>query len=314
MSIKKIVTSSIVLFILLLLCLIPNPEEKNLPIKTTIQYVNQDIKTHTIYLLDNHNYLSKTSIKVTEEKTESLAHELLETMIMEGKNSDQIPSGFRAILPNDTKINAISFQGDTLKIDLSKEFLEVSKELEEKVIEAIVYTMTSIEEVNYLLLYQDGKLLTFLPQNKITLPSTLNRDIGINKDYHLTSTKDIQSTTIYYLHKYNDDFFYTPITTISNDSREKIEIIIDELGSSIPKENLMSFLNSNAHLLSYAIEDEKMIVCFDDSIFNDLESKDILEEVLYTISLSIYDNYEVEEVIFEVEEEEIAKTDLKSLE
>ena len=37
---------------------------------------------------------------------------------------------------------------------------------------------------------------------------------------------------------------------------------------------------------------------FNDYIFNDYEDKKILEEVIYTISLSIYDNYNVREVSF----------------
>ena len=76
----------------------------------------------------------------------------------------------------------------------------------------------------------------------------------------------------------------------------------------------MSFLNSNTNLVDFKIQDKKMTVCFNENIFNDFDKKDILEEVLYTISLSIYDNYNVEEVIFEVNNQEIAKTTIKSLE
>ena len=42
--------------------------------------------------------------------------------------------------------------------------------------------------------------------------------------------------------------------------------------------------------------------------------KDILEEVIYTISMSINDNYEVKTVVFNVENEEIHKSVLKSIE
>ncbi len=186
--------------------------------------------------------------------------------------------------------------------------------MEEKTLEALVYTLTSIQNVNYIILYLDGKILTQLPQSKINLPSTLNRQIGINKKYELTSTKNITSTTVFYVHKYNDNYFYTPITTVHNDQREKIEIIIDELSSSKTQNHLMSFLNSNTNLVDFKIQDKKMTVCFNENIFNDFDKKDILEEVLYTISLSIYDNYNVEEVIFEVNNQEIAKTTIKSLE
>lgn len=314
MSVKKIITSSIVLMIVFLIYMIPTSSKKDTEIPSAIEYVNVNVKTHTIYLLDNNNYISKTSVRVSSLDTEKLAQELIQTMIQEGKNSDQIPSGFRPFINSNTKINSISFSKDTLKVDLSKDFLSTTKELEEKTVEALVYTLTSIENVQYVILYIDGKILTNLPLNNITLPSTLNRDIGINKNYDLKNNKNITSTTVYYVHKYNDDYYYTPVTTISNDEREKIEIIIDELSSTMPKKNLMSFLNSKTNLTDFKIKDKKMEVCFSENIFNDFDKKDILEEVLYTISLSIYDNYDVEEVIFQVNNQEIAKTTVKSLE
>ena len=40
----------------------------------------------------------------------------------------------------------------------------------------------------------------------------------------------------------------------------------------------------------------------------------ILEEVIYTICLSIGDNYDVEEVSFTVEDEEIYKSVIKTIE
>lgn len=314
MSIKKIITSSIVLMIVFLIYIIPTPSKKETKIPTIIEYVNVDVKTHTIYLLDNNNYISKTSIRITSTKTEEIARELIELMTQEGKNSDQIPSGFQPLINSNTKINSISLTKDTLKVDLSKDFLTTSKDLEEKTLESLVYTLTSIDGVNYVILYIDGKILTKLPQNNINLPSTLNRDIGINKNYQLKNTKNITATTVYYIHEYNNDYYYTPVTTINNDEREKIEIIIDELGSTVKQNHLMSFLNNKTSVVDYKIQNKKMNVCFNENIFNDFDKKDILEEVLYTISLSIYDNYDVEEIIFEVNNQEITKTTLKSLE
>ena len=53
---------------------------------------------------------------------------------------------------------------------------------------------------------------------------------------------------------------------------------------------------------------------FDESIYNDKNSNNILEEVIYTISLSANDNYDVEEVVFLVNDAEIYKKSLKTLE
>ena len=53
---------------------------------------------------------------------------------------------------------------------------------------------------------------------------------------------------------------------------------------------------------------------FNSYIFNDIDEKNILEEVIYTICLSIGDNYDVEEVSFTVEDEEIYKSVIKTIE
>ena len=51
---------------------------------------------------------------------------------------------------------------------------------------------------------------------------------------------------------------------------------------------------------------------FNQYIFNDLGTKNILEEVIYTISLSVEANYNVKEVSFEVNNEEIYKSVTKN--
>jgi spore germination protein GerM len=161
----------------------------------------------------------------------------------------------------------------------------------------------------------NGEILTKLPQSKITLPSTLDRSIGINKEYNLTSPKNISKTTIYYISKFNDDMYYVPVTKVNNDTRSKIEIIIDELSSTnVYKSNLMSYLNSNTEIISVNETENELVINFNSAILGDINTKDILEEVIYTISMSVNDNYDVKNVILSVENKEIHKSVLKSIE
>jgi hypothetical protein len=76
----------------------------------------------------------------------------------------------------------------------------------------------------------------------------------------------------------------------------------------------MSFLNSNVDLLDYEVKDGNMILKFNDYILDDIDSNKILEEVKYSISLSVKDNYIVDNVIFMVGDVEIAKSVIKTLE
>lgn len=311
--IRKIIVSSCALFALLLLYLVPDNETK-LKVNENLEYTKPDITTSSIYLLDDYNYLGKTEIVTNSTNTEDKIKELLNALISGGSLENRIPNGFRSILPSDTKILSVKYEEGLAKIDFSKELLDIDISLEEKMIEAIIYTVTSIDEVEKIIIYVEGNILTKLPKSKINLPSTLDRDFGINKVYDFTKTDNINQITIYYLNKNNDDFYYVPVTKYLNDDREKIKIIIDELTSyNTYNTNLMSYLNSNTELL--AIEEQPSILelTFNSYIFSDVTEKEILEEVIYTICLSVKDNYNVEEIVIKNEEEPILNTVLKEL-
>lgn len=308
MYLKKILVSLVALFAFFLIYFIPNKKSDVFKINQELEYVNKEIKTHEIYLLDKNNYLAKTEIPISSNDIEEIAKELLTALIDGESMEDKIPNGFKAIIPSNTKILNIEYKDNLIKINFSDQLFDSNIEMEEKIIEGIVYTLTSIENVDKVIILINGKILTKLPLSNITLPSSLDRSFGINKEYNISSNKNISKTTIYYINKYNDLEYYVPVTKINNDSRDKIEIIIDELSSNnLYKTNLMSFLNSNTKVLSVNEQDNVLTVDFNEYIFNDINTKDILEEVIYTINLSIKDNYDVKEVIFTSNNEEIYK-------
>ena len=308
---KNIIISSIILLLITILSIIPNNKNNN--IEEKVSYVNYELNTQEVYLLDNNNYLNRVKIG-THNTNEELVNELIEILTCSSNSSDKIPDGFKCILNSNTKINSISIKDNLIKIDFNKYLLDTSKELEEKTIESIVYTLTNIDNIDKIIILIDGNMLTKLPQNNITLPSTLSRDFGINKKYQLTSTKNINKTTIYYINKLNNKNYYTPITLVNNDTREKIEIIIDELSNKFTNNNFNSYLNNNTKVLNSYIKDNTMHVNFNENILSGLNNNDIIEEVIYTISLSINDNYDIKNVFFDVNSKEIAKTAIKSLE
>lgn len=312
--IKKIIIASSALFALLLICLIPK-EEKTLNVKQELEYVDKSANKSEIFLLDVNNYLARTSVALTSTDITGKAKEILNTLIAGSSGESKIPNGFRGILPSETKILIVEYEDNVLKINLSSELLDVKENMEEKIIEAIVYNLTSIDGVDKIMLFVDGNILTKLPQTGINLPTTLDRSFGINKEYDINSTKNITNVTVYYVNKYNGNEYYVPVTKYVNDDREKIQIIVDELTSSpIYSSNLMSYLNSNTKLLEISESIDSLDLVFNSYIFSDVDEKEILEEVIYTISLSVKDNYDVKEVSFTVNDEEICKSTLKTIE
>lgn len=308
-SIRKIILSSLALFAMLLIYIIP-ANEQQLDIKEELEYVNTEVESSPIFLMDQNSYIALTSVAVNDTSIENKAKQLIKVLTIGGMDS-KIPSGFSAIIPPDTEVLSLNYEKGLIKVDFSKDLLNVSEKLEEKMVEAIVYTLTSIENVDKVIIYIEGDILTKLPKTKINLPSTLDRSFGINKEFDLTSTKDITDVTIYYINQISDNYYYVPVTKYINDSRDKADIIIDELSSNFDfNKNLMSFLNEGTKLVSSEIKDGQMQLNFNEDILNSSVSEDIAKETLDMLSLSIGANYDVKEVVFNVGDKELYKTNV----
>ncbi|MBQ1813213.1 MAG: GerMN domain-containing protein [Bacilli bacterium] len=313
-TMKRIAIATILLFICFLFVLFPKNEDKISLKGESVEYTNTN-STHEIFMVNKDNYVARTNVLVNENDIEKKVREILEYLIIDGKKESGVPNGFRSIIPSGTEIKSIKLVDGLLKINFSKEILEISKELEEKMLESIVYSLTSINGVKGILIYVEDELLTVLPKTKTNLPSILTRDIGINKEYDITDTKNITKTTIYYVSKNNDSYYYVPVTKVNNSNKDKVKVIVDELSSGpIYEDNLMSFMNLNTKLENYELKDDKMYLTFNEYILDNLEEKNILEEVIYSIGLSVMDNYKVKDVVFLINGEEIVKSVVKTLE
>lgn len=316
MSIRKIKVASFTLLILLVIYFIPTKNNQELELKNdSIEYVYPN-NLAVIYLLDSNDYVARTLITSCNCEVKDKAKDLLEGLIIDGKKSNIIPNGFRSLIPSGTSINDINLENKILTIDFSKELLEVKNEYEEKMIESIIFTLTNIEGIDKVIIKVDGIVLDKLPYSKKILPTMLDKDYGINKNYELVSINDIDSYTLYYVNSYNDNYYYVPVTKyVNNNEQDKIKVIIEELSTSpVYESSLMSFLNVSTKLLNYEIIDNTLKLNFNNMILEDVTSNNILEEVIYTIGLSMNDNLDIEEVVFMVDNEEIYKFLTKTIE
>lgn len=315
MSIKKILVSSTAIILLLIIYLIPD-NKKDIDLKNSSIEYNYNNVVGTIYLVDSNDYVARTTIPTCKCDDVALAKDLVEGLIIGGAKNNIIPNGFRSILPPDVVVKDINLKDKVLTIDFSKELLEINKNDEEKAIESLVYTLTSINGIDKIIIKVEGEVLNKLPNSKNNLPTVLDKSYGINKTYELSNLNNILSYTTYYTSSYNNNKYYVPVTKYVNSKESDIvKVIIKELGSSpIYETNLMSYLNTNATLNNYELAGSNLILNFNVQLLNDIDKKNILEEVIYTISLSmdnIYDNLET--VSFQVNNEEISTVNIKDI-
>lgn len=298
-ALRKIIITTFSLLTVFAICIIPNSlnsKDNFLDTKIDLEYVN-NLGTNEIYLLGPNKYLVKTNVLLETDNMNTKIRSILDYLTIQ--KSDKLPTGLSGIIPMNTKVNNVEIKESIVTIDFSKELLDVKEELEERLIEAITYSIINIDGVEAITIKVDGNLLTELPKTKKKLPELLNRNFGINKVFDIDNLNSIQKVTLYYLDKISNQNYYVPVTKYLNDDREKINIIIDNLSSNyIYESSLVSLLNQNTELINYEIEDEIMTLNFNNSIFT---HDKILEEVTYTIKESVCSTYPVKSVILEVE-------------
>ena len=292
-SLRRIMVATLALFILLIIYFFPTTT----PIEESLSYIEKE--EIPIFLVDSLEYIARTSIVKNSESTEELILEVIASLTIGSEKSNYIRDGFKGIIPENTKVLDISLEDNILTINFSKEFSNVSLESEEKMLEALVYSLLEIPDVKKISILVEGEKLKNLPNSKKKLPEFLDRSFGINKIYNLDSIKDTSKTTIYYLSKYNDYYYYVPVTKITNDTTEKAEIIIKELKSTpIYHTNLISYLAASTNITNYEILENSISLSFDNHLLANLNDEDMLEEVKYSIALSMRDSYGVDEVLF----------------
>ena len=293
-TINKICVTSVSLFLILMFYLVPSTPESEVKIDKSIG----DKKEVVVYLMDKDYYLGRMIEYASYDNIVDLVNKKLDILI---NGSDELNS-FSPIIPKNTKVNSIKVDKNNIYIDFSKDILNVSKYNEELMIESIIYTITDINGIDNIYLSINKEPLKILPKSNKEIPYPLNRGYGINKKYDLDSLNNITKTTVYFNKSYDDIEYLVPITKVMNTTSEKIDIIIEELKSIVNAQyNLNSYIPNNLEVVSHEVNDDKMNLIFNEFIL-DKEKLVVLEEVKYAIAQSIFDNYNVKEVVFSTKE------------
>lgn len=290
------------MFILLTVFSISYMSDKEEVLRVNVEVNDKVQDTNDIYLLNKNNYLVKYEIMLDDDSTKDKVLKVL-SYLMDVDNSI-FSNELSGTIPKGVKILDVICGNQLVTVNFSKKLLEVSGDKEKQMISSIVYSLTDIDDIEGVSILVEGKKLNSYPNSKESLPNILNRNIGINKEYKINSRDNISSVVIYYMENIDDELYYVPVTKYLNDDRDKIKIVVEELTTSyIYEENLMSFLNSKTKLIDYREENDTLILNFNEYLF---DSKDkVLEEVIYCLGYSVFDNYDVSMVMFEVNGQEV---------
>ena len=301
-ALRKILITSITMLILLTIYVIKDFSKNNtIEANLELEYVT-GIGTNSIYLLNENGFLVKSKILLTENNKEDQIKILLKNLIIDSSN--KFPDGLSATIPKGTKILDINYDEGYVTLNFSKQFLNIKEDKEDNMFESIVYSIFDLKDIKGIFIQVEGEMLENYPHKKTKLNYPLTKEIGINKEYNLSKRDNINKVVIYYLEKIDNSNYYVPVTKYMNSDSDKIKIIIDSLTTSyIYEPNLMSFLNNNVKLNSYEENENVFFLDFNSSLYD--KNNKVLEEVIYSISYSVFDNYDVKSVVFSVDGENI---------
>lgn len=298
-SIKKILITTFCLFIVVCIYTITNINSED-TIKVNLELEDISLLTNTnIYLLNNDGYLVQKKVFIDSNSIEDRIRKIINYLKI--TETSKYSSNLRGVINKDCIIIELNYDEGFITLNFNKYFNDVDNI--NIVVASLVHSLYSIGDVKGVSILVEGNYLN-------DYPKIIDNSIDLNKEVYLTSRNDVSKVVVYYLSKDNDDYYYVPVSKYLNDSKDKINIIVQEMVSS-SSNNLISLVNSNLELISSREENDTMILNFNNYLFDN--NDEVLEEVLYCISYSVFDNYDVSMIMFEIDGKSYKTVDRKSL-
>ena len=150
-SLRRIMVATLALFILLIIYFFPTTT----PIEESLSYIEK--QEMPIFLVDSLEYIARTSIVQESKTTDELILEVIESLTIGSEKSSYIRDGFKGIIPEGTKVLDTNLENGILTINFNKNFLNVSIKDEEKMLEALIYSILEISGIKKLSIEVEGE-------------------------------------------------------------------------------------------------------------------------------------------------------------
>lgn len=259
-----------------------------------------------LYLIDTNGMVVPQILELPFPESKEVAKQVLEYLVKEGPVTPLLPNGFQAVLPEGTEVLGITLQDDgTMVVDLSEEFKNYEAKDEQKILQAMTYTLTQFEQIKKIKIWLNGHPLDEMPVDGTPISNGHSRANGIN--IVNSDVVDIvmgQAVTLHFPTEYNNIRYYVPVTKYVSKSDKNIyeSVVYSLLNGPGPETNLIHVFNSETTLVdSPVLEDGILKLVFSEDILKNKEQAMISDEVMETLVRSLTELEEVEGVDIKVE-------------
>ncbi len=254
-----------------------------------------------LYLIDKNGYVVPRTFSLPN--TQGVAAQALEYLVAGGPVSERLPQDFRAVLPPGTEFS-VDVRDGIATVDFSKEFSGYAPEDEQRIVQAVTWTLTQFDSIKGVKLRLNGKDLSEMPVDKTPLPDVLTRKSGINLEQpDVVDIANTKPVTLYYIAQTDHDSYYVPVTKrVKGTEKDLAARVVEELIKGPAYDSkLFSLFNPDARLVEEPkIEDGVVTLNFNENILGSYDKKLINENLLNMIVLSLTELDGIEGVSVEV--------------
>ncbi|MBU8905091.1 GerMN domain-containing protein [Desertibacillus haloalkaliphilus] len=269
-----------------------------------------DTVTRELYLLDQDGLVVPQTMELPKE--EGAIKQSLEYLVEGGPITNELPSGFRAVIPSGTEVD-VHLEDGVAIVDFSPEFEEYLPEDEMKILQAITWTATQFEEVDRVQIRINGYEQETMPVNDTPIGEGFSRANGINLETEgVVDLVNSKGVTLYFLSQQGDNTYYVPVTrrvAKSNDQSTYQTVVSELLNGPSSHSTLLTDIRYGVELIDEPDYQNGVVTLnFNEALLNQSEGEALSEDVLNMLVLSLTEQEGVEQVALHVNgESEILK-------
>jgi germination protein M len=189
----------------------------------------------TVYLQDQNGYLAPMSLRLEADQssTSSSAEKAMAWMTANKQLADQLPPGFKAILPEGTRVSSITENQSegTIAVDFAAPFPSIIASQERKVLEALVWTLTELPGIDKVKLSVEGQPLRSFPSSGLPVDKVLTRGVGINLEtgQNVQVSRSMAVTLYFSAQSASGEGYFVPVTRLINRQADTAKAALEQL-------------------------------------------------------------------------------------
>ena len=257
----------------------------------------------TVYAVNQNGFVVPLNIKIG--KTEGVAKATLQHMVKGSQGDAALTgTGLSNVLPTGTEVRGLVIDKGLARVDFSKEVMGYKTAEEERaIVDAVVWTLTSLPNVEKVQLLFDGHVQ---PTMKMGTPvaDPISRESGINLQVsHEVNPTNATKLTLYFegANEKGNFNYLVPVTRIVPSAKDQnmVDLTIAELAKGPNAAGLDPVVQPSLKPLKTNVQEKTATLDFGDD-FQAATTTTAGTSMIHSIVLSVAANAKVEQIQFTV--------------